>query len=42
MDGTKTMAADSQQAALETEAQILELNDLQLALIGGGIGNTII
>jgi hypothetical protein len=42
MDNTRIEVAIIEKTVREAETQLQELNDLQLALIGGGIGNTII
>ena len=42
MENTKIEAAAIEEALRQAEQQFRELNDLQLVLVGGGIGNTII
>jgi hypothetical protein len=43
MDRTTTELAAIEEAVLKaTEAQICELNELQLVLVGGGYGDTVI
>jgi hypothetical protein len=42
MEVTRQEIAAVEEATRETEAQVCELSELQLALVGGGIGSVVV